>query len=102
MNSISAVARLEAQIERSLNEYAQRPRKVFIGSRAREYRFAQYVEAWRQKIERVGTLNYPEAARGRTYGSLLLSVVIRADGSVESVTVQRSSGEEVLDQAAIR
>ena len=102
MNSISAVARLETQIERSLNEYAQRPRKQFIGSRAREYRFAQYLESWRQKVERVGNLNYPEAARGRTSGNLLLSVVIRADGSVESVSVQRSSGEEMLDQAAIR
>lgn len=102
MNSIAAVARMEAQIDRNLNEYAKRPRKAFIGARTREYRFAQYVEDWRQKIERVGTLNYPEAARGRLYGSLLLSVVIRADGSIERVEVHRSSGQKVLDDAAVR
>jgi len=102
MNSIAAIARMEAQIDRSLNEYAQRPRKQFIGARTREIRYAQYVEDWRRKIERVGTLNYPEAARGRMYGSLMLSVVIRADGSIENIEIQRSSGLATLDEAAIR
>ena len=102
MNSIAAVARMESQIDRRLNEYARRPRTQYIGARTREHRFAQYLEDWRLKIERVGTLNYPEAARGRLYGSLLLSVVIRADGSVERVEIQRSSGQPLLDEAAIR
>lgn len=102
LDSAAAVARLEAQIDRDLQELAKRPRKKFIGARAREYRFAQYVEDWRQKVERIGTLNYPESARGRLYGSLLLSVSIRADGTVEKVGVQRSSGHKVLDEAAMR
>ncbi|ATE62364.1 energy transducer TonB [Thauera sinica] len=102
LDSAAAVARLEAQIDRSLDELSKRPRTQFIGARAREYRFAQYVEDWRQKVERIGTLNYPDAARGRMYGSLLLSVTIRADGSVERVGVHRSSGHKVLDDAAVR
>jgi periplasmic protein TonB len=102
LNSVSAVARMEAEIDRSLDELAKRPRKRFIGARAKEYRFAQYVEDWRQKIERVGTLNYPDAARGRIYGSLLLYISIRADGTVEKAEIQRSSGEKVLDEAALR
>ena len=76
MDSAAAVARIEAQIDKDLMDYASRPRKKFIGARAQEYRFAQYVEDWRQKVERVGTLNYPDAARGKLYGSLLLSVSI--------------------------
>lgn len=102
LDSAVAIARVEAQIDRNLKDYAERPRKQFIGARAREYRFAQYVEDWRLKIERIGTLNYPEAARGRLYGSLLLSVTIRADGSVERVAVHRSSGHDILDAAAVR
>jgi len=98
MDSISAVARLETQIDRSLDEYAERPRKRFIGASTREHRFAQYVENWRQKVERVGNMNYPE----RMHGSLLLSVVIRADGSVEDIEVRRSSGTPQLDEAAVR
>ena len=102
MDSIAAVARMEAQIDRRLNEYAKRPRKAVIGARTREHRFAQYLEDWRLKIERVGTLNYPDAARGRLYGSLLLLVSIRADGSLDRVEIQRSSGVKVLDEAAVR
>ena len=68
-----------------------------------EYRFARYVEDWRQKVERVGNLNYPEAARQlKLYGNLILTVSIRADGSVEKVVVDRSSGHKVLDAAATR
>lgn len=101
-DSVATIARLEAQVDRRLEEYAKRPRKKFIGARTREYRFAQYVEDWRQKIERVGTLNYPDSARGRLYGSLMLTVAIRPDGSIERVDIQRSSGQQILDEAAIR
>lgn len=100
--SALAIARMEAQISRHTEEYNQRPRKTFIGARAEEYRFAQYVEDWRLKVERIGNLNYPESARGRVYGSLVLSVSIKSDGSLDSVEVQRSSGHPILDQAAER
>ncbi len=102
LDSAAAMARLEAQIERDMEEYSRRPRRKSVGARAREYRFAQYVEDWRLKVERVGTLNYPEAARGKLYGSLMLTVTLRADGSVESVDIVRSSGHTVLDDAAQR
>jgi protein TonB len=97
------IARLEAQIRREYQAYQERPKRQFVGARASEYRFAQYVDKWRQKIERVGNLNYPEEAKAKKiYGSLQLTVAIKADGEVESVEVNRSSGYKVLDQAAIR
>jgi protein TonB len=95
--------RLEAQIAKDMDAYQKRPKRRFVGARAEEYRFARYVEDWRLKIERIGNLNYPEAARQlRLYGNLLLTVSIRADGSVEDVRVERSSGQRVLDAAAVR
>ncbi len=97
-----AVARLEAQIEREMNEYNKRPRVKNIGIRAEEYRFARYVEDWRQKIERIGNLNYPEAAKGRWYGSLTLTVRIRSSGELEDVELNRSSGVPLLDETAKR
>jgi protein TonB len=97
-----AARRLQAQIDRQTEQYQKRPRKKFIGARAAEYRFAQYEEDWRIKIERVGTLNYPAEARGRHYGNLRLTVTIRPDGSVESVELDRSSGLKVLDAAAFK
>jgi protein TonB len=97
-----AAMRLQAQIDRQLEEYQKRPRKRFIGANAAEYRFAQYEEDWRVKVERVGTLNYPAEARGKSYGNLRLTVTIRPDGSVESVELDRSSGLKVLDAAAFK
>ena len=99
-SSLAMVRSLEAQMSRQVEEYNQRPKKTFVGARATEFRFAQYVEDWRLKIERIGNLNYPDAARGRVYGTLRLSVSINADGSLNRLDVERSSGHAVLDQAA--
>lgn len=101
-HSALAMARLEAEISRNVDEYNKRPRKKFIGTRADEYRFAQYVEDWRLKVERVGTLNYPEAAKGKLYGTLILTVTIKSDGAIDKVEINRSSGHRILDDAARR
>jgi protein TonB len=97
-----AMLNLQAQIARQTRAYQERPRKRFIGANAREYRFAQYEEDWRAKIERVGTINYPAEARGKLYGTLRLTVTIRPDGAVDSIDLDRSSGLKVLDKAAFR
>ncbi len=97
------IARLQAQIDKEWQAYQKRPRRTFVGARAKSFVLAQYVEDWRLKIERVGTLNYPHAARQqKLFGSLQLTVAIRADGSVERVEIERSSGAKILDQAALR
>ncbi len=97
------IARLEAQISKQNDYYQKLPRRKFIGARTQEYRFAQYIEDWRVKVERIGNLNYPDQARReQVYGKLQLSVSIRADGSVENIEVSRSSGHRILDAAAMR
>jgi len=95
--------KLEAQIAKDMETYQKRPKRHFVGARAEEYRFARYVEDWRLKIERIGNLNYPAAARDlHLYGSLLLTVSITSDGSVEGIEVNRSSGSRILDAAAVK
>ncbi len=98
-----AMARLEAEINKNNEAYEKLPRRKFIGARTQEYRYAQYIEDWRGKIERIGNLNYPQQARDqKIYGKLTLTVSIRADGSVESVEISRPSGQRILDAAAMR
>jgi protein TonB len=97
-----AAMRLQAQIDKQIDDYQKRPRKKFIGANAAEYRFAQYEEDWRAKVERFGTVNYPAEARGKLYGNLRLTVTIRPDGSVEAIELDRSSGLKVLDAAAFK
>ncbi len=103
MAQASEAAKLQAQISRNWDEYQKRPRREFVGANAKSYTFARYVEDWVAKVEKVGNLNYPEAARRQgIYGSLRLSVSIFADGRVEKIEIDKSSGSNVLDQAAIR
>ena len=102
MSSALEMARLQGEIARQTEEYNKKPRVKNLGTRAEEYRFARYMEDWRIKIERVGTLNYPEAAKGKLSGSLILTVRIKGDGSVERIDIDRSSGHRILDDAARR
>ncbi|MEW6591049.1 MAG: TonB family protein [Pseudomonadota bacterium] len=97
------MAQLQASISQQWDEYQKRPKRAFIGANVREYAFARYVEDWVAKVERIGNLNYPEAARRQgIYGSLKLTVSIYADGRIEAVDVDRSSGSRILDAAAIK
>ena len=101
--SARAMARLEGEIAKSADEYSKKPRKKFVGARTEEYALAAYLDAWKQKIERIGTLNYPEEARGKLYGAVVLFVELRAeDGSLYNAEISKSSGHKVLDQAALR
>lgn len=101
--SARAMARLEGEISKSADEYSKRPRKKFVGARTEEYGLAAYLDGWKQKIERIGTLNYPPEARGKLYGAVVIFVELRAeDGSLFNAEISRSSGHKVLDQAALR
>lgn len=101
-DSARAMARLQGEINKSIDEYSKRPRMKSTSGRAEEYRFARYIEDWRAKVERLGTLNYPAAARGRLYGTLVLTVRIDAEGDVRGIDISRSSGHKILDDAARR
>jgi len=101
--SARAMARLEGEISKTADEYSKRPRKKFVGARTEEYGLAAYLDGWKQKIERIGTLNYPAEARGKLYGAVVIFVELRAeDGSLYNAEISRSSGHKVLDQAALR
>lgn len=97
------MARLQARISTEWEAYQKFPRRDNAAARAKEYAFARYVEDWRIKVERIGNLNYPEAAkREGIHGNLMLTVSIRANGSLVDVQIERSSGSRILDAAAIK
>ncbi len=96
------IDRLEAQIAKQQEEYQKRPKRRFIGARTKAVSDALYLEAWRQKVERIGNLNYPTAARDqKIYGQLRMTVSVRADGTVEKIEIDKSSGSKILDAAAV-
>jgi len=63
---------------------------------------APYLAEWKRKVERVGTLNFPSAARrAGLSGSPVVEVEIAANGRLRHAEVRRSSGYGALDQAAL-
>ena len=98
-----AIASLQAQLDLRRQEFAKRPRRYTISSAStRKSQDALYLDNWRRRIEAVGNLNYPDAARRQQlYGSMRLLVAILPDGSVADMQVLQSSGHAVLDNAAL-
>ena len=97
------MARLAAEIQLRSAEYAKRPKRKFVSASTREYAWAQYLRAWVDRVERVGNLNYPDEARRRHIGGVVvISVGVRRDGSVESIRIVQSSHIPMLDAAAER
>ena len=77
-------------------------RELMVTASTRTAESSLYIDAWRQKVERVGTLNFPNQARRRAMtGNPVLEVVLTSDGRLAEVRVQRSSGFAELDQAAV-
>ena len=97
------MAQLAQEVREEQEAYARRPRRKYISANTRSAADAAYQVAWVHRIERVGNLNYPDAARTRHLrGDVVLTVIVGADGNVRSVTLNRSSGYRVLDDAATR
>jgi protein TonB len=76
--------------------------ELWITPDSRAANLAPYLDAWRHKVERIGTLNYPSAARraGIT-ASPILEVAIDANGNLEKASIRQSSGDSGLDQASL-
>lgn len=97
------MARLAAEYHLRSELYAKRPKRKFVSASTKEYVYANYLRAWVDRAERVGNLNYPdEARRKRLAGTLVISVAVRRDGSVEQTRIIQSSGIPLLDSTAQR
>lgn len=100
-----AMARMEAEVAKDIAQYNKRPKKTQITPSTREVGYAQYFKALQDKIEKVGTLNFPTRDGKKLYGELLVVIPVFQDGTLYErdggVVVRSSSGNAALDQAAV-
>ena len=102
MMSSLEMARTMASLEQKQQAYARISREKYVGANTAESIYAAYIDAWSQKVERIGSLNYPSSAKRQNLtGNLLLDVAINADGTIRSIVIDRPSGHRELDKAAI-
>ena len=99
-----ALASIKQYPQQGLPSATARPRITRLENLAQATRWEDfYFHSWRRKIEKIGNLNYPQAAtQQKIYGSLRLMVTILPDGSLHEIRLLESSGHQTLDAAAIR
>ncbi len=104
-DSGQAIARMEAEIAKNIEDYNKRPKKTQITTSTREVGYAMYYKALQDRIEKIGTLNFPQQNGRKLYGELVLYIPLYHDGSIYrkegGPRVERSSGNPALDQAAL-
>jgi protein TonB len=77
--------------------------QLWVAADTKESDVAVYLDSWRRKVERVGTLNFPSVARRQKLsGTPVVEVTIDADGHLERAVIRSSSGHPEIDDAAIR
>src|SRR6266481_117729 len=77
--------------------------ELWITPDTRAATLAPYLDGWRRKVERIGTINYPTVAR--TLGvkaSPVVEVGIAANGTLDKAVIRQSSGYPDLDNAALQ
>jgi protein TonB len=107
-DSTRELLRREAEVAKRIEDENKRPKKTFISPSTREVGYAMYFDNVRQRIEKIGTLNFPQKNGKPLYGKLTVSIAIFQDGKIyktahdDGITVDRSSGNPALDEAAKR
>jgi periplasmic protein TonB len=87
--------------DQNINQ-AKKGRKRQVSASIHRSSDALYLDSWRRKIERIGNLNYPEKAKlDKIYGNVTIKVAINRDGTINNVTIMESSGNKILDRAAL-
>lgn len=97
------IAKQSAEIDLMQKAYASKPNRYYLSAKTKVYEWAEYEEGWRNKIERIGTLNFPdEARRAKLSGTVRASVTIGKNGEFKDVRITKYSGHKVLDDAVKR
>ena len=101
--SANEISASDAALSNQVSNFEKQPRRKYIGARTKEYKYALYAEAWRQKVETLGNMNYPEEAREKKFsGQLRMTVSLKPDGRIDNIEINQSSGFKILDEAAKR
>ena len=105
LETSKAIARTAAEITQRIEDENKRPKKTFISPSTIGVGYALYYQAMTRRIEEIGTLNFPQKDGRKLYGQVIISIPVYQDGTIYTkdggITVDRSSGNPALDQAAL-
>lgn len=106
LESAKAMARKEAEIAKNIEDYNKRPKKTQITPSTRAVGYAIYYKALQDRVEKLGTLNFPQKNGVKLYGKLVVYIPIYQDGTIYTkeggLRIERGSGNPDLDSAALK
>ena len=102
----TAIARMTAEIARTIEDQNKRPKKTFITPSTQRVEYAMYYKTLQRRVEEIGTLNFPQQDGKKLYGELVISIPIFHDGTIYDKDggpkIETTSGITALDNAALR
>ncbi len=95
------MTRIATKLQRKQQQYAKKLQHKVINASTQESKYAEYLDQWRKKVEKIGNRYYPKAASQQDiFGSVLLQVAIKSNGQIKLIKIIKSSGHQILDRAA--
>jgi protein TonB len=91
---------IQSQLSDIVNNKKIDKRTKVISSKTKDRDFQSYYQVWKNKVEKIGALNYPAAARNGISETLVMTVVLNDQGKVLDIKINKSSGVPQLDDAA--
>lgn len=99
---VSAALAASRATDEALRLRGERRDELYVTADTRASRLAPYLDAWRRRVERIGTINYPSAAqRQGMRGNPVIEVAIARDGRLQDARIVRSSGHAEIDAASL-
>ena len=90
--------RLLAKINRIQEEYNKRPKREFLGPNSKGLGAAEYLDSWKQRVERLGNVNYPTQLRARELsGTVIATVEVNRNGTVHRIIINNPSPHKLLN-----
>ncbi|MBP7568237.1 MAG: energy transducer TonB [Burkholderiaceae bacterium] len=91
---------LLAEIERRVNEENARPKRRYISPSTAAGVHALYYSRFKERVENLGTTNFPTLAGNKLYGELTMLISLNSMGEVISTEIVQTSGNRALDRIA--
>ena len=91
---------IQSQLSDIVNNKKIDKRTKVISGKTKDRDFQSYYQVWKNKVEKIGALNYPAAARNGISESLVMTVILNDQGEVLDIKINKSSGVPQLDDAA--
>lgn len=93
--------KLIAELEKRINEFNEKPRKRFVGPSTVGTAHAFYYQNFKNKVESLGTKNFPSVNGKKLYGELTLMISIDKFGQVSELDILESTGDMGFDRMAM-